>query len=124
MLILRLCLVWALVAVHIVGGAALFTRLFKRESSWFGFILPCLGVAMVMNFIEHGVGLSSLRWALPVTFVGSLWAILSPRADWRRLWFPTAVFLLAFTFTLTIHGLKPDVEAVRDGRLDTHLIAD
>lgn len=121
---LHLCLLWALVLIHIVGGAALFTRIFKRESPWFGFVVPALTIALVMNFVEHGVGFASFRWALPVTFLSSLGVILSPKVDWRRLALPTLVFLAAFTFTLTIHGLKPDVESVRDGRLDTHLIAD
>ena len=124
MLQIHLVLLWALVAVHIVGGAALFARIFKRESPWFGLIVPSLAIAMVMNFVEHGVGFSSFRWALPVTFLGSLWIIFSPKTDWRRLWLPVAAFLAAFTFTVLIHGLKPDIESVRDGRIDAHLIAD
>jgi hypothetical protein len=124
MLAIHLGLLWCLVCVHIVGAACLFSRLFRRESPWFGFVLPALALVLVMNFIEHGVGFSTLRWALPVTFLGLLWTIVSPGNNWRQLWLPTSVFLVAFTFTLFIHALKPDVEAVRDGRLDTHLIAD
>jgi hypothetical protein len=122
--LIHIGLLWCLVCVHVVGGACLFHRLFRRESSWFGFVLPALALALVMNFIEHGVGFSTLRWPLPVTFLGSLWMIVSPGNNWRRIWQPTSVFLVAFTFTLFIHALKPDVEAVRDGRLDIHLIAD
>jgi hypothetical protein len=122
--VIHLALLWSLVVVHIVGGACLFRRVFRLESPWFGFVLPALTLVLVMNFIEHGVGFSTLRWALPVTFLGSLWTIVRPGNNWRRLWLPTSVFLVAFTFTLFIHALKPDVEAVRDGRLDTHLIAD
>jgi hypothetical protein len=77
MLAIHLGLLWCLVCVHIVGAACLFSRLFRRESPWFGFVLPALALVLVMNFIEHGVGFSTLRWALPVTFLGLLWTIVS-----------------------------------------------
>jgi hypothetical protein len=124
MLIMHMALLWALVCVHVVGGAFLFNCLFRRESPWLGFIVPALALVMITNFVEHGVGFFSFQWALPVTFLGCLWMIVRPGNNWRRLWLPTTVFLAAFTFTLAIHGLKPNIEAVRDGRLDTHLIAD
>jgi hypothetical protein len=123
-LILRLILLWGLVSVHILGGAVLFRRLFPRESAWFGFIVPGLAVAIVLNFIEHRIGFSTLRWAFPVTFLGSLWLIMSPRTRWRGLRLPAAVFLAAFALTLVVHGLKPDVDPVRDGRTDVHLLED
>ena len=80
MLTLRVCLLWFLVALHIVGGAALFTRVFKRESPWFGFVVPALAIAIAMNFLEHYVGFSSIRCLLPITCVGSIWILNRARA--------------------------------------------
>jgi hypothetical protein len=123
-LILRFFLIWSLVALHVVGGALLFRRLLPRESAWFGFLVPSLAVIIVLNFIEHGMALPMLRWALPFTFLGSAWLIISPRTSWRLMRVPTATFLTCFAFTLGVRALKPDIDPVRDGRLDVHLIAD
>ena len=58
MLLLRALLLWALVSVHVVGGAMLFRRLFAGESAWFGFIVPALAFCLGLNFIEHFVALA------------------------------------------------------------------
>lgn len=123
-LILRLFLLWGLIALHVIGGAVLFRRLLPRESPWFGFFAPSLGLVIVLNFVEHISGLEALRLALPVTFLGSIWLLTRPDVNWRLLGLPTATFLVSFAFTLAIRGLKPDIEAVRDGQLDVHLVAD
>jgi hypothetical protein len=124
MFLLRICLLWGLVSIHVIGGAVLFRRLFPRESPWFGFIVPGLALVVALNFIEHGVGLPTLRWMLPFTFLGSLWLIVSPKTRWRFLRLPTIVFLASFAFTLFLKSLRPDIAPVRDGILDLSLIGD
>jgi hypothetical protein len=123
-LLILICLLWLLVSAHVVGGAILFRRLFPRESPWFGFIIPGLALTLTLNFIEHVVALPSLRWLGAVTFIGSIWLIISRRTKWRFLWLPTAVFLIAFTFTLFLRAVNPDIAPVRDGIMDLHLVAD
>ena len=44
MLLLRAVLLWSLVSLHVVGGAAVFRRFFPRESPWWGFFLPSLAL--------------------------------------------------------------------------------
>ena len=124
MLLLRFCLLWGLVAVHILGGAILFRRLCPRESPWFGFIVPAMAVVLGFNLLEHAVGFPSLRGLLPFTFLGSLWLIIIPRTNWRLLRVPAFIFLLAFAFTLFLRFLKPDIAPIRDGMIDAHLMAD
>jgi hypothetical protein len=114
---------WGLVSIHVVGGAVLFRRLFPRESPWFGFIVPGLAMVLLLNFVEHGVAIPSLRWLMPVTSIGFLWLIISPKTRWRFLRVPTFIFLLSFTLTLLLKCLKPDIEPVTDGILDLSLIS-
>jgi len=38
MLLLRALLLWSLVSLHVVGGAAVFRRLFPSESPWYGLL--------------------------------------------------------------------------------------
>ena len=121
-LILRACLLFGLVSLHVVGGAVLFRRFFPRESPWLGFIVPMLAVVTILSFIEHLVAIPSLRWALPMTCLGSIWALLGP-VNWRVFRLPTGIFLGAFAFTLLLRALRPDISVVRDGILDLHLIA-
>ena len=83
MLLLRFCLLWGLVAVHVLGGAILFRRLCPRESPWFGFIVPAMAIVLGLNLLEHAVGFPSLRGLLPFTFLGSLWLIIFRRTNWR-----------------------------------------
>jgi hypothetical protein len=113
MLLIRVVLLWFLISVHIVGGAIVFRRFFPRELPWFGFIVPGLTL-----FIEHFFALASLVWLLPFTALGFLWAIIDSRVNWRGLRLPTALFLIAFTFTLGLRSLRPDILASRDGIQD------
>ena len=122
MIYLRVLLLFSLVTLHFIGGAALFRRLFPRESPWLGFILPALALALVCNFIEHAVAITCLPWLLAVTGLGSVWLILSPRTDWRTLWKPSLVFALAFAIPLVIRSYMPEIGQVRDGPMDLSII--
>jgi hypothetical protein len=125
MLILHDWLIWALVSLHVLGGAALFSRLFPRESAWFGLVIPFLAVALVCNFVEHQMALTWLHRLLPLTAVGALALIGTlDRERWAALWLPVGVFLVTFAFTFTLHGLRPAIFPVRDGVLDLHVMAD
>jgi uncharacterized membrane protein len=121
--IIRFCLLWSLVSLHVVGGAVLFRRLFPRESPWFGFVVPALALVLVMNFLEHEVAIPSLRILLPFTTLGSLWLIFNPQTKWRRLRLPTIIFLASFFFTLFLRFLKPDIAGARDGIYDLQFIS-
>jgi hypothetical protein len=101
----------------------LFRRLFPRESPWLGFVVPPLALVVVMNFIEHGVAIPSLRWLLPFTACGCVWLIASPWTRWKGLRLPTIIFLVAFAFTLFLRFLKPDIQGVRDGIYDLQFIS-
>jgi hypothetical protein len=122
MIYLRAALLFCLVALHLIGGAALFRRIFPRESPWLGFIIPALAIALICNFIEHGIALTGLRWLLALTSIGSVWLLLDPKTNWRFLWKPTVVFLVAFAIPSVLRFYKPDVGGVRDGPLDLCLI--
>jgi hypothetical protein len=121
--LIRFCLLWSLVSLHVVGGAVLFRRLFPRESPWFGFIIPALTLVLVMNFTEHEVAIPSLRGLLPFTTLGFLWLIISPQTKWRGLRLPTIIFLASFAFTLFLRFLTPDISNVRDGIYDLQFIS-
>jgi len=116
-------MLWGLVSIHILGGACLFRRLLPRESPWLGFLVPSLAIPIVLNFIEHGVALPELVWLLPITFIGSVWMLISPKTHWRFLWKPAVVFLLAFTIPFLLRCLKPDIGEMRDGPLDEFLLS-
>ena len=118
MLYLRDLLLYGLVALHLVGGAALFRRLCPRESPWLAFIIPALAIAMVCNCIEHGIALTGLRWLLPVTTIGSVGLLISPKTNWRFLWKPSLVFLLSFAIPFVLRCYKPDIAQARDGIFD------
>jgi len=121
--IIRLCLLWSLVSLHVVGGAVLFRRFFPRESPWFGFFVPALTLVLFLNFIEHQVAVPSLKALLPVTTVGCLWLMLSPQTRWRRLRLPSIIFVACFAFTLFLRFLKPDIAGVRDGLYDLQFVS-
>jgi len=121
--LIRFCLLWSLVSLHVVGGAVLFRRLFPRESPWLGFVVPALTLVLVMNFIEHQAAIPSLRWLLPFTTLGALWLIVSPQTKWRALRLPAIIFVASFAFTLFLRFLKPDIAGVRDGIYDLQFIS-
>lgn len=123
MLIIRALLLWSIISLHVVGGAAVFRRLFPRESPWFGFLIPGLALVLAMNFIEHLVAIPSLLWLLPFTTLGFIWALAHPKTDWKGLLLPTCIFLGSFAFTLTLRCLRPDILAVRDGVPDLCLMS-
>jgi hypothetical protein len=122
MIILRALLLWSLVSIHVIGGACLFRRFLPKESPWFGFILPSLALPVALNFIEHGVALTALYWLLPFSLIGSVWMAVSPALNWRFLWKPTVVFLLAFTIPFAARCIRPDIGSMRDGPLDVFLM--
>lgn len=123
MFIIRCCLLWSLVSLHIVAGAVLFRRLFPKESPWFGFVVPALALVLFLNFTEHQVAIPTLHWLLPFTLIGSLWLIVSPKTHWRGLLLPTCIFLASFAFTIFLRFLKPDISQVRDGIYDMQFIS-
>ncbi len=124
MIWIRATLLFTLVAVHFIGGAALFRRLFPRESPWLGFLIPAFAIAMVCNFTEHGFPLTGLHWSLALTTIGSVAIMVTtPKSGWRYLWKPSLVFLVAFLIPFVLHCLKPDIGARRDGPLDLSLVA-
>jgi uncharacterized membrane protein len=102
-------LLWLLVAFHVVGAAALFLRLFPDESPWLAFLLPALGLVVVLNFIEHLVALPTLAWLLPFTLVAFSRSLLRPGVPWRALGVPTALLLLAFAFNFAVKCLHPGI---------------
>ena len=107
--LIRFCLLWSLVSLHVVGGAVLFRRLFPRESPWFGFVVPALALVLFMNFVEHEVAIPSLRMLLPFTTLGCPWLIVQRFQDQipKRLRLPTVIFLASFAFTLFLRFLRP-----------------
>ena len=122
-MILEAILVWALVSLHIVGGAFLFRRLFPRESVWLGFLVPSIVVVLVCNFLEHHVALSVLPSLLPVTTMASIASIAAPKIPWRVMRLPTFLFLGVFAFTLFLRMMRPNLTDSRDGVPDVGLIA-
>ncbi len=123
MFLIRFCLLWSLISLHVVGGAVLFRRYFPRENPWFGFVVPALALVLFMNFVEHEIAIPTLRILLPFTTLGSLALICSPRTKWRRLRLPTILFLACFSFTLFLRFLKPDIAGARDGIYDLQFIS-
>ena len=124
MIWIRAALLFTLVAVHFIGGAALFRRLFPRESPWLGFLIPAFAIAMVCNFTEHGFPLTGLHWLLALTTIGSVAMMVKiPKSGWRYLWKPSFIFLVSFLIPFVMHCLKPDIGARRDGPLDLSLVA-
>jgi hypothetical protein len=115
MLIIRACLLWLLISVHIVGAAVLFRRLFPRESPWLGFVVPEIVAVFLCNFIEHHVALPNLRFFLPLTTIASAALIFSPKCPWRVIRLPTLIFLAVFAFTLSLRFWHPDLADTRDG---------
>lgn len=125
MLFVRAFVLEILICLHVLGGAHLFHRFFPRESPWWGFFIPTLAFVTILNFIEHFVPLPNLVWLLPFTLGGSLWFLAHPQAAWKRLWFPSLLFVGAFTFTLAIKCLQPDVNFYNtEGLTDLSRIVD
>ena len=118
MLLIRDFLLWAVVSLHVLGGAAAFRRLFPRESPWFGFVVPALALVLIANFVEHLVALPSLLWLLPLTTVFCLWHLLSPNLRWKGFGLPAGLFLAGFAFTLLLRALEPNIPGMRDGMVD------
>ena len=123
MLLLRIWLFWGLVSLHIIGGATLFRRFFPRESPWFGFLVPSLALILPLNALEHVLALPALVWLLPFTMGISLWSIFAPGLSWKKLILPTTLFLVAFTFTLALRALKPNVLRVSSGTYDLTILS-
>ena len=116
-------MLWALVAVHVVGAAFWFRRLVPRESVWLAFIVPEILVVLVCNFIEYQFALTHLALLLPVTTAASVAGIFWPKCPWRVMRLPTLVFLGSFGFTFFLRLLRPNIEDVRDGMPDLSMIA-
>jgi hypothetical protein len=104
-----------LILVHVIGAAVLFRRLFPRESPWFGFFVPTLGVMCVLNFFEHYVALPELGFLLPFTFAGSVWAMLSAGSSWRGLKLASILFIVTFTFVMALKCISPDIPNWTEG---------
>ncbi len=124
MIYLRAFLLFSLVVIHVVGGAALFRRYFPKESPWLGFLIPGFAVAMLCNFIEHGVALTGLHWLMILTTIGAIAALVcTPRVRWRYLWKPTLIFVVAFLIPFVLHCYKPDIAPRRDSAIDLQFVA-
>ncbi len=124
MIYLRAGLLFSLLVIHLAGGAFLFRRFFPKESPWLGFLIPAFAIAIVCNFIEHGVALTGLHWLMAATMIGSVWLMVFASKDqWLDLWKPMLVFLLAMTIPFALRVLKPDIGQIRDGPLDLFLIS-
>jgi Uncharacterized membrane protein (DUF2298) len=124
MLILKDLLLWALVCIHVIGTAFLFKRLFPRDSRWLAFVFPEIVFVLLCNFVEHHVALTQLRLLLPVTTAVSVGAMAWPRSPWRTMRLPALIFLAAFTFTLGLRLLRPNIADTLDGIADLSVIAD
>lgn len=124
MLYLKDLLLWGSVAVHVIGMAFLFRRIFPRESRWLAFIFPEAAFVLLCNFLEHQFALTQLQLLLPVTTMGSVLAILWQGSPWRVMRLPTFLFLAAFTFAVAVRMLRPSVDDAQDGYGDLHVIAD
>jgi hypothetical protein len=148
MLLLRVLLLWSLVAIHVAAGAVLFRRIFPRESAWFGFIVPALALCVGLNFIEHFIALPSLLLLLPITTLGSLFLLARPNFDWAGLrarfqpaaartpgsavpvppfswvdlWVPLTAFLVSFAYTFLVRCLNPSTLASSDGLSDLNIV--
>src|ERR1700728_459262 len=130
MLLLRAFFLWSLVSLHVVAGAVLFRRLFGRDSSWFGVLVPMLAFCLVLNFIEYFIPIPSLLWLLPMTTLGSILILIrpdfstkrlhlpfevEPDFSWEGLRLPIGIFLGSFAFTFFIRSIEPDIQASSDG---------
>lgn len=104
-----------LILAHVIGAAVLFRRLFPRESPWFGFFVPTLGLMCALNFAEHYVALPRLGLLLPFTLAGLIWAMLKSGVAWRGLKFPAILFAVVFTFTVALKCLSPDIPNWTEG---------
>lgn len=123
MLLIRAFLLWSAISLHVVGGAALFRRLFPRESPWLGFFVPGLALVILLNFIEHFIAMPSLLAVMPITCLACIWALARPGLDWKGFRLPTFIFLGSFAFTLFLRALIPDVYKVPDGVVDLSLMS-
>ena len=115
MLILRVAFLDLLLCVHVIGAAALFRRLFPRESPWLGFVVPILGLLALLNFVEHFVALTNLGWLLPFTVGGLLWNMGRGGFSWEGLRLPSALFFVLFSFILFLKCLSPDIPNYTEG---------
>jgi hypothetical protein len=124
MLLLRAGILEFLVLVHVVGAAALFRRLFPRESPWLALIVPTLLVVMVLNFLEHFMPLPNLGWVLPFTLGGLIWAMARTGHGWEGLRLPALLFVAVFSWALFIRCLNPAITSDNDGAADLARVVD
>ena len=109
MLFLQDLVLWLLVALHVVGGATIFRRLWPGESPWLGFFVPAFLLVLGLNFTEHFLALPALLWLLPVTVAVCARSMFWPGCDWDGLRLPTGVFLAAFALNFGQRCLHPDI---------------
>ena len=109
MLFIRVAFLAVLICLHVIGGAALFRKLFPRESPWWGFFLPMLALVSLLNFIEHVVALPLLVALLPFSTGGLIWVMAHPGTSWKGLGLPSILFVGIFGFALTVKCVEPDV---------------
>lgn len=113
---------WSFVSGLVIGGALAFRRLFPEESPWFGFLIPPLGLVVLLNFIEHFVALPNLLPLLPLLIFLVGWLAASPGYSRRELLLPSLIFLGSFGFTFLIRCLQPDILPSSDGLSDLNKI--
>ena len=109
MLLIRVFILALLVCLHVVGGAAVFRRLFPRESPWWGFFAPTVALLALLDFIEHSIALPHLFWIVPISSGLLLWAMSLTGRSWKALRLPGILFLAVFGFTFLIKCMQPDI---------------
>jgi hypothetical protein len=123
MLLIKACLLWILVAVHVVGIAFVFRRKFPGEPRWLAFFVPELVIVALCNFVEHHMALTQMRLLLPLSTASCVAAIVWPKPPWRTMRFPALLFLAAFAFTFALRAIRPDIIDARDGAPDLGVMA-
>jgi hypothetical protein len=101
-----------------VGAALAFHRFFPQESAWYGFIVPPLGLVILLNFIEHFIALPNLLILWPAFGGLLLWLVVTSKVSHREVLLPAVVFLATFAFTFGIRCLQPDIIPSSDGLAD------
>jgi hypothetical protein len=110
--------------MHVVGAAVLFRRLFPRECPWIGLLAGPLIFLLVLNFIEHFIGLPSLIWLLPFTTIGLAWVLLQPGYSWVGMRLPVGVFLGSFAFSMAMKAIHPDIGTNSEALADLNRMLD
>jgi hypothetical protein len=122
MLILQALLLWLIVSALMMGGAMLFHRFFPGESPWFGFIVPPLGLVLLLNFTEHLFALPSLLLLLPILLGATVWVSVFGKYWKPALLLPSIVFLASFAFTFLVRCLHADISFTSDGISDLNMV--